>query len=114
MSTQKSNERALRDALLDALEAPGTITKARLRNLLIKYPESETVGYVIADKATGSMDWDGQVHPTVEAAINSMCGPRQSFSREKDDPDKDHWNVVYNILAVKDAFTSLAGRKYDP
>jgi len=98
-----STERALRDALLDALEAPGTITKARLRNLLIEHPESETVGYVIADKATGSIDWDGEVHPTFEAAIDSMCGQHQSYSREKDNLDKDHWSVTYDILAVKAA-----------
>ncbi|YCK81371.1 hypothetical protein M1D89_20225 [Arthrobacter sp. D3-18] len=101
-----SNERALRDALLDALEAPGTITKSRLRTIMIDHPESETVGYVIADKATGSMDWDGQVHPSVEAAINSMCGPYQSYSRETDDPERDHWSVTYNILPVKEAVSS--------
>jgi hypothetical protein len=30
----------LRTALLDELDAPGTITKARIRNLLIKNPEA--------------------------------------------------------------------------
>ena len=30
----------LRDALFDELDAPGSITKARIRNLLISYPEA--------------------------------------------------------------------------
>ncbi|UKA69563.1 hypothetical protein [Arthrobacter sp. FW306-06-A] len=94
-----NTERALRDALLDALEAPGQITKSRIRSILINNPASDPAGYVIADKKTGAIDWDGEVHPTVEAAIESMCGPFQSFSREKDDPDKDYWGDVYDILA---------------
>jgi len=65
-----------------------------------------TLGYIIVDKKTRAIDWDCELHPSIEAAIESMTGPRQSMCRtveEEDDVANDGrtaWWLVYSIHPV--------------
>lgn len=70
-------------------------TMARLDVLL----KEQFVGYVIVDNKTGAMDWDGEVHETVAAAIASLT-KHGSFTEEADDLETAHWSACYKICPV--------------
>ena len=65
-------------------------------------------GYIIVDKKTNAIDWDGELHPSIESAIESMTGPHQSMCRtaeEEDDAANDGrtaWWRIYSIHTVTD------------
>lgn len=69
-------------------------TLARLQVLL----EEQYVGYVIVDKKTGAMDWDGEAHETVAAAVRSLT-QHGSFDDEYDQ-ETTHWSECYKICPV--------------
>ena len=59
--------------------------------------------YVIADKRDGKLDWDGELHPSIDACIESMCGQSQSYVRteeEATDEDRTVWSEDYEIRRV--------------
>jgi hypothetical protein len=60
------------------------------------------IGYVIVDRETHAIDWDGDLHATRESAIQSMTGPHHGFVRTADEEDEDHqvWWNAYWILPV--------------
>lgn len=108
------NEEALEagtEALMDASfgqylpEAPIDLATAAIRAYLSSLP-ADTLGYIIVDKKTRAIDWDGELHPSIEAAIESMTGPHQSMCRtaeEEDDAANDGrtaWWRVYSVHSV--------------
>ncbi|MGO4297114.1 hypothetical protein [Glutamicibacter sp. MCAF14] len=70
--------------------------------------QPEVRGYIIVDKKTNAIDWDGELHTSIESAIESMTGPHQSMCRtaeEEDDAANDGrtaWWRFYSIHAVTD------------
>lgn len=67
---------------------------------------SRATGYVIVDKATGTLDWDGELHKTVDAAIQSLTDPWQEFADSDEDAaatGRKNWRDVYEIRRVGNA-----------
>lgn len=58
--------------------------------------------FVIVDRQTREVDWDGEVHATREAAIASLTGP----GHYSDDPTDDqalglgYWGEAYEIAEI--------------
>lgn len=63
---------------------------------------SNPIGFVIVDRYTNKIDWDGELHPTVEAAIDSLTGPRQMWCKtpEEENEDKTYWATAYMLCRV--------------
>lgn len=57
------------------------------------------VMYVIVNKAINNIDWDLELHPTKDACIASLCGPRQPYGNDAHDPRPD-WRELYEIRRV--------------
>ena len=70
--------------------------------------QPEVRGYIIVDKKTNAIDWDGELHTSIESAIDSMTGPHQSMCQtveEEDDAANDGrtaWWRIYSIHTVTD------------
>lgn len=62
----------------------------------------EPAGFVIVDIKTREIDWDCELHPTREAAFESLTGPCQSYCRtpEEETEERTYWGKHYEILAV--------------
>jgi hypothetical protein len=58
--------------------------------------------YVIVDKITGKLDWDGDLHPSIESCIESLCGPQQPYAREEEENEAELtvWSEIYEIRRV--------------
>jgi hypothetical protein len=59
--------------------------------------ETETakpVGYVVVDKSTNALDWDGEIHADIESATASVDG-----DTPYNDPDWKPWET-YEIMTV--------------
>lgn len=67
---------------------------------------SNIIGHVIIDKETRLIDWDGEVHATREAAIDSLCSSRYGipadFTRCEDEGsiNRPYWGDQYIIGTV--------------
>lgn len=59
-------------------------------------------GFVIVDIKTRQLDWDGELHPTREAAIESLTGKYQWHCRtpEEATEDRTYYGNYYEILPV--------------
>lgn len=55
---------------------------------------TEPIGYIIVDKTTRKLDWDGELHPTTGAASDSLEGDRRF-----NDPDWKPYEL-YDICPV--------------
>ena len=67
--------------------------------------DTTPVRFVIVDKITGALDWDGDLHPSREAAIASMCGRHSMYVATPEDvDDRDaisvYWADDYDICEV--------------
>jgi len=62
----------------------------------------EPIGYVVVDSQTNAIDWDGDMHPTREAAIDSLTGPHHMWCKsvEAEDDDHTYWGKAYTIGVV--------------
>lgn len=62
----------------------------------------EPAGFVVVDIKTRKMDWDGELHLTREAALESLTGPRQMWCRtpEEATDERTYYGDVYEILTV--------------
>lgn len=62
----------------------------------------DIIGYVIVDKVTKKLDWDGELHSLRVDALESMTGPRQAFCKNLEDEtdDRTYWGKVYDICPV--------------
>jgi hypothetical protein len=60
------------------------------------------IGYVVVDKETKKLDWDGELHPLRVDAIESMTGPHQMWCKSLEDETEDraYWGSAYDICAV--------------
>lgn len=76
-------------ALLDRVEAANDAPR-------------DPVGFVIVDIKTRKLDWDGEMHPTREAAIDSLTAGRTWWCRapEEATDERTYYGEVYEILAV--------------
>lgn len=65
-------------------------------------PTPGLVGFVIVDIKTRKLDWDGELHPTREAAIESLTGPHQMWcsTPEESSEERTYYGDVYEILPV--------------
>lgn len=71
----------------------------------------EPLGFIIVNKLTNQIDWDGEVHPTREKAIQSLCAGMyvQTTQEEHTDPGiRRHWERDYKIREVRDAHADAA------
>lgn len=62
------------------------------------YRKPRTLGYIILSKRTNRMDWDDEIYVTTEAAIDSLCGPYQDYTR--DPADEMYWGKDYHLCPV--------------
>jgi hypothetical protein len=60
------------------------------------------VGFVVVDIKTRELDWDGVLHPTREAAVESLTGPHQMWCRTREEAtdERSFFGEVYEILPV--------------
>jgi hypothetical protein len=60
------------------------------------------IGYVVVDKETQKLDWDGEMHPLRVDAIESLTGPRQMWCKNLEDEteDRTYWGKAYIICPV--------------
>jgi hypothetical protein len=60
------------------------------------------IGYVVVDKETKKLDWDGEMHPLRVDALESMTGPYQAYCKNIEDEteDRTYWGKVYDICPV--------------
>ena len=58
--------------------------------------------YLIVDKITGKLDWDGELHSSIESALTSLCDDVQSYVRTEAEvtDEKGLWSDVYDIRRV--------------
>ena len=60
-----------------------------------------TVGFVIVDIKTRKLDWDGEMHPTREVAIESLTGHTWwCRTPEEATDERTYYGDVYEILPV--------------
>lgn len=60
-------------------------------------------GYIIVNGNTEELDWDGELHPTVESAIESLTAQCTGYARTEKgaaDSDREVWWSNYNIHPV--------------
>lgn len=64
--------------------------------------ERSMIGYVIVDAETNAIDWDAELHPTRDAAIASLTGPRHMYCKSVDEEtdEKTYWGRHYAICTV--------------
>lgn len=69
------------------------------------------IGYIVIDTDTNEIDWDGKLHPTRDAAIESMTGPGMMWcnSADEETEDKTYWGRAYIICPVGKPDTSRGG-----
>lgn len=67
------------------------------------YRKPRTLGFIVVDAETKQIDWDGDLHPSREAAIESMTGPRHMYCKSVDEEndDKTYWGRHYLIAPVE-------------
>jgi len=60
------------------------------------------LGFVIVDRYTRKLNWDGELHPTETAAIESLTGPRQMWCKSlaEESEDKTYFGKLYEICPV--------------
>ncbi len=63
---------------------------------------TKIIGYVVVDKVTKKLDWDGELHPLRVDALESMTGPYQAYCKNMEDEteDRTYWGKVYDICPV--------------
>lgn len=65
------------------------------------WTKPRVIGYVVVDIKTRSLDWDGELHPTEEAAIESLTGHTWwCKSLEEETDERTFYGTVYEILPV--------------
>ena len=59
-------------------------------------------GFIIIDRETKEIDWDGAMHPTPEQAIASLTGPRHMYCKTEaeENDEKTYWKRHYMICPV--------------
>jgi hypothetical protein len=77
----------------------------KIDDVLANHPAPSVRGYLIVDKVTGEVDWDGTIHPSRDKAIESLCGVGSSYVPTQGDATEDrrYWGEVYIICAVLEA-----------
>ena len=62
----------------------------------------EPLGFVVVDKVSLALDWDGEMHSSREGAIESLTGPHQMWCKYINDEtdDKTYWGRAYMICPV--------------
>jgi hypothetical protein len=102
-----SNRDELAGMLAGVVNGPETgspITRAMADAILAAgYRKPRTIGYVVVDVVSKALDWDGEMHPSEEAAIESLTGPHQMWckSAEEETEDRTFWGSAYMICAVE-------------
>lgn len=69
------------------------------------YRKPRTIGYIVVDNVTKALDWDGELHPTEEDAIESLTGPHQMWCKsiEEETEERTFWGTSYMICPVEAA-----------
>ena len=75
-------------------------TPLEAADAILKALEQHTLGYVVVGHENDSLGWDDQMYETVEAAMNSLCGPYQDFERDPESPN--YWGKEYRICPVSE------------
>lgn len=62
----------------------------------------EIIGYVIVSNIDSWLDWDDELHPSIEAAIDSLTGTYSPLCRSEEDRTKTKkpWWEEYEIHPV--------------
>jgi hypothetical protein len=62
-----------------------------------------TIGYVVVDVQTKKLDWDGDLHPSKDAAVASLTGAGQMWCKsvEEEDDERTYWGSAYMICPVE-------------
>ena len=78
--------------------------RAEAREQALREAREAITGWIVVDKSTRALDWDGELHPSEEAARMSLDG-----DRKYNDPD---WNPLelYEVLPVLSVDSLLTGR----
>lgn len=60
------------------------------------------IGYIIVDRETKEIDWDCELHQSIQQAIRSLTAPQQMYCKteEEENEDKTHWAKHYMICPV--------------
>ncbi|WP_457948274.1 hypothetical protein ACTAQI_20200 [Pseudarthrobacter sp. alpha12b] len=60
------------------------------------------IGYVVVDRVTKEIDWDCELHTSIDQAIRSLTAPQQMYCKtfEEETEDKTYWAKHYMICPV--------------